>query len=494
MFRFLTIAGLFLTVIGGLNFATQLSAQITEKGTPFAHVLDPTAPNELLPAYSKGKFHPAIQGVWMARGYGFLVEIGEQDFHWFSRTKNHMWEHTPDEPLDMKFAIEESSGRCYLKPFDTEAAYILERIESLPPGSSQPPKTDPRATLEQINEIMTAHFPFFEVRNHDWAKRMKIARTKVNENTSEEALFEVMDQLFVGLNDGHTSLTAEIDGEARSTTGAMSSIRKSLEAAFAAKKDMDRGDFFGQWSELLFSGIKDELLGGKAKTDFDEAIIWGKVNPKVGYLFVRNMFQYYGDNEEDLAGGLERLHTRLEEITDEFTDCDAIIIDVTINRGGFHSIAMAFASHIADQQRYAFCKHPYRSPDLLQKFDIVPFQNSAGEAKTFTKQVYILASDATVSAGEEFILAARVFPHVKIIGKHTNGMLSDMLEKPLPNGWSLSVSNEVFLDHKGKCFEAVGIPVDIARPIFDLDDIESVGHAKSIRQLADEIAKGKTIQ
>jgi len=34
------------------------------------------------------------------------------------------------------------------------------------------------------------------------------------------------------------------------------------------------------------------------------------------------------------------------------------------------------------------------------------------------------------------------------------------LEKRLPNGWYFSLSNEVYLDNQGVCYESIGIPVD----------------------------------
>jgi len=462
---------------------------------PFAHVLDSNAPDnyDFLPIFSDGKFHPSIQGTWTARGYGIVPEITETEFRWFSKTANFFWEHTPDDPPEMIFAIQDFSGRCYLKPFLTESSYILERINKLPKLSRERRSDDPVATLEQVDEIMSAHFPFFEVRNHNWRERVDSARKSVTPETTRTELFSWMESLFAGLNDGHTSLSAEINGERVATKGGMSSIRKALETAFL-KTDVDRREFFGGWRDKLFSGIHDQLLQGKSKNAFNENLIWGRITPKVGYLFVGDMASFTEDENQALSSGLANLHIQLQAITDEFADCDSLIVDVTINQGGYHSIALAFASHIADQRRYAFCKHPYGSPDLLQKFDILPFQNKAGETKTFTRPIYVLVSDATVSAGEEFVLAARVFPHVKVVGNRTNGMLSDILEKPLPNGWNLNLSNEIFIDHQGQCFEAIGIPVDIDRPIFDLNDIESVGHADTIRDLADEISRGESIK
>jgi carboxyl-terminal processing protease len=44
------------------------------------------------------------------------------------------------------------------------------------------------------------------------------------------------------------------------------------------------------------------------------------------------------------------------------------------------------------------------------------------------------------------------------IGSNTEGIFSDVLEKKLPNGWTLNLSNEIYQDISGTCFESIGIP------------------------------------
>ena len=467
--------------------AQQLARQ---RAKDLAFTFDSLAPRDYLPVQSRGVFHPDIRGGWKVQGYGFVLEVLEKEYHWYSETTGHCWEHTPDEPVDMVFAIQHPSGRCYLKPYPTEAGYLLERLDSLPTRFREPPATGPIATLERIDQSMAEYYPFFEVRSHDWEQRMAAAKTKVTKNTTEKELFRIVEEAFDGLGDGHTSVQAEIDGESLATKGGRSSIRSALEADYATKKnEMERSEYFGGWSRRLFSSIEDELLGGKAQSAFDKTITWGKISPQVGYLFVRNMAGFFGDDEDDLVSGLRQLHQQLETVFEEFSDCEAVMIDVSINMGGFHSFALAFASHIADRERYVLCKYPIGRPDLLQKFHVMPYCDRSGNIKTFTKPVYVVTSDATVSAGEEFVMAARAFPHVKIVGTPTYGMLSDILEKPLPGGWTLGMSNEIFLDHLGVCYEALGVPVDIEKQIFDLQDIGNIGHKDSLLSLATEIVK-----
>ena len=85
----------------------------------------------------------------------------------------------------------------------------------------------------------------------------------------------------------------------------------------------------------------------------------------------------------------------------------------------------------------------------------------------------VIAGPDTVSAAETFLLAMRTLPHVTLIGETTNGILSNMLGKTLPNSWTFSLSNEVYRDSAGLNYEAVGIAPEIEVPIFSMNDLDA---------------------
>jgi len=63
-------------------------------------------------------------------------------------------------------------------------------------------------------------------------------------------------------------------------------------------------------------------------------------------------------------------------------------------------------------------------------------------------------------------------PNVTIMGENSSGDLSDILDKPLPNGWEFGLSNEVYLDHLGKSHEVTGFPPEINVPVVSLEELE----------------------
>ena len=75
----------------------------------------------------------------------------------------------------------------------------------------------------------------------------------------------------------------------------------------------------------------------------------------------------------------------------------------------------------------------------------------------------LLTSGLTASAAEIFVLSLMNHPRVTRVGEPTSGILSDVMERHLPNGWMVTLSNELYRAVDGELYEDRGIPphVDI---------------------------------
>ena len=82
----------------------------------------------------------------------------------------------------------------------------------------------------------------------------------------------------------------------------------------------------------------------------------------------------------------------------------------------------------------------------------------------------------------------RALPNVVHVGGTTRGAFSDMIEKPLPNGWKLTLSAEIYRDPQGRSYEARGIPPQIKRDVFPASELTG-GHARAVLALIDEIRR-----
>ena len=139
-----------------------------------------------------------------------------------------------------------------------------------------------------------------------------------------------------------------------------------------------------------------------------------------------------------------------------------MILDLRFNEGGWDGVSLALASRFADQKRLAYTKRARKGNDFTapRSFHVEP----AG-AQHFSGKVILLTSRFTVSAAEVFVLAMRTLPNVTLAGETTAGALSDMLERHLPNGWTVSLSNEVYTAADGKVYEHLGLSPEIKVPL-----------------------------
>ena len=71
------------------------------------------------------------------------------------------------------------------------------------------------------------------------------------------------------------------------------------------------------------------------------------------------------------------------------------------------------------------------------------------------------------------MLALLQHPRITRIGEATRGMLSDAMERHLPNGWILSLSNELYSAYDGSLYEGSGVPPHVALPFLDRGDLEA---------------------
>ena len=127
---------------------------------------------------------------------------------------------------------------------------------------------------------------------------------------------------------------------------------------------------------------------------------------------------------------------------------------------------------------------------------VQPFRTAAANAETvtvvpsartrFTKPVFVLTSEVTVSAGEGLVAMLRAFPHVTHIGQRTRGYLSGILNKALPASLAVSVTNQVIRTPDGHAYEASGISPQIAVDVFPADNVLG-GYPLALQKAADLI-------
>jgi len=189
-----------------------------------------------------------------------------------------------------------------------------------------------------------------------------------------------------------------------------------------------------------------------------------------GYLRILSFSGYA--KEGGYAAGLAALEAALDEI---FSDSalQGLVIDVRINGGGADPYGLAIASRLATVEYLAYTKEARADPVDRNKWTPGdPSRVRPSSRPGFRGPVVELIGPLTISAGETFTqaLMGRT-PHVTRIGENTQGVFSDVLGRQLPNGWRFGLPNEVFRSPEGITFDGMGIPPDIAVPVFAYEDV-----------------------
>ncbi|HDZ39688.1 MAG TPA: peptidase, partial [Marinobacter sp.] len=124
---------------------------------------------------------------------------------------------------------------------------------------------------------------------------------------------------------------------------------------------------------------------------------------------------------------------------------------------GYDGVALRMAAYLMDRKRLAFTKSARHGSGFTgkQPVHVVP------ASETYRGNLFVLTSELTASAAEIFVLSLLQHPRLTLIGEPTQGILSDTLECHLPNGWHMTLSNEIYRAYDGQLYEDVGIPPHI---------------------------------
>lgn len=418
------------------------------------------------PLLRDGTTPEAARGVWRSRGYGLVLSVSGGALGLHHETAAGCYPDPGGEGglLESLVLFEPGASRkdVAVRSHPGETRYVFDRLDGLPAACAEAGAWPAPRLFDAFASTLSEHYAFFPERGVDWPARIREHRPRVSDATDAPTLFRVFSEMLTGLEDAHVELSGESltfkegDGVTLRRVGA----------------EGERA-----WLGAYRDGILQTVLGGQGHHVANRRIFWGLIGGDVGYLNVVTMGGF--SEEGSLDAELRALNAALDEALPAFQGAKAVIVDVSNNRGGYDAIARALAGRFAGERRLAYTKQPRGADVQPQAFHVEPATGSR-----YTGPVLLLTSDVTVSAGEILALAMRALPNVTHVGATTRGALSDALVKPLPNGWTVSLSNEVYLDAAGTLFEARGIPPVLPWEVFPEDDLHG-GHAKAVLSLAE---------
>lgn len=400
-----------------------------------------------------------FDGVWRSRGYGWLWRISDGTVQRFDIGESfcipkssyaadtgigHSWAELSDDRQTLRLRLQ-----------DPDYVYTFDRLAELPALCRQEVSTTPEVVFDVAVNMFQTHYAFFEERDVNWENVVAAAKSELPPSPDEAELLGALEELLVPLRDSHVYIEADIDGEDASIYG--SDERRPIQS-------QGRPAIDGSWNpDAAVASLKSPRSRG------DDTLLYGRFGDDIGYLQVNSM--------EGMRTA--RLEDALDKAMTAFKGARAVIVDVSENGGGFDSFARLIARRFAAVPTVAYSKHAGdfagASP---QEIVLQPPERSR-----FVGPVYLITSRDTASAAEVFAIAMRALPNVVHLGETTDGSLSDELWKTLPNGWTLSLSNEVYLDSEGVLWEGRGIPPEIPLEISDSHHVSRAGERAVVKLL-----------
>lgn len=408
----------------------------------------------------------AFQGIFRQHGYARVVEVEGDTLRTYDVTSVSC---VPSGEMSLsevqaEFERIESTGEGF-SLYETGAftRYEFERIDALP-GECSDQSTDPVASFDALYHLFEENYAFFEERNIDW-EGSKALGEELSASSSGEELMAVFEEMLTPFSDGHVYVF-DIENGAGFLGGSLGELWESWASEYegnpVGENPADpRGTFVTDMKDYVLS---DVLKGGGKSAVFD-MLHFGMLDENIGYLDVHQMSTFEVDLSIPEATG--EIRAAMKEVMADLSSAEAIIVDVRFNQGGYDTVGYEIASFFNDETRVVSQKRARDGDRLTPLQDI----SIGAQEEAFLGPVYLLTSRNTVSAAETFSLAMRELPNVTLVGTRTYGSLSDSLGRLLPNGWLVSLSNEIYQSPDGEIFESEGVPPD---ELIEYDETETV--------------------
>jgi carboxyl-terminal processing protease len=437
----------------------------------------------------------SILGVWKQTSGGVYLTIAAEAADFYHSTRFVCYKDDPPsgKPLAdsyVRYRLEDDGSKLVLFRYDLAdrfdrffAREEFRRVAALPANIVSRPREDVRfQEPEFIFEVVWHHFDeqfgFFKQRHFDWQEQYRRFRPRVAPKTTEEELYGVLTGMLTGLGDSHTRVYW--DKRPAPFRSGNARVSDYLDAAFAKQTAIkDGAEFRGNWAGKQKATVESDLAEGPFGRAAAGKIRWGKLKGGVGYIEL-DALNGFGPPGSKREAQVEILEHEVDRIIEAFQGCPGVIIDLSFNQGGFDPFGAVIASRFADQRRHVLSAYSTgEDPSAARTLFISP-----GGPRQFTRPVYLLTSNATVSAGESLTLMLRAFPHVKHVGESTRGCLSSLLNKGMPNAFHITLSNEFWVAPDGRVFEGSGIRPDVEIPVFVEADLMS-SYPKAVRRTLD---------
>ncbi|SFT39562.1 Tricorn protease C1 domain-containing protein [Lishizhenia tianjinensis] len=286
------------------------------------------------------------------------------------------------------------------------------------------PENSQTAIFDYFYKAYQEDYVLFDQRNVNWEDQYNTYRPMVSDEMSDADLFERLKDMVAPLNDGHVKLIAPNE------------IQYTPNIYYQTRLEDDLFDL-----EL----IKSKYLKDDYEVNGYGFNTYGMIENDIAYVHM----VWTSDNWEGM-----------DEILSYSDPAKGLIIDLRHNGGGDFTLAFSRMGRFTQEERLAFTsktKNGAGPNDFTAPYawKIYP------EGEYFDKKIMVLTDRYTISAGERLVMALQTLPNVTTVGDTTNGSISSMILRELPNAWNFSVCPQQVESHDGMNYEGIGLIPDV---------------------------------
>lgn len=417
---------------------------------------------------------PTIEGVWAEPGSGQAFEISETDINIYHHNEfgcvaaqSLSFEQNPDLKSLLTIA---KSGKLIIDNSGQQPMQ-LTRLTAKPQSCEVNLLSEEHSALDNFDYFWHSfddYYAFFELREMDWLDVQNRYRQTLSHSSSPESLAKVLYDIVGEFTDGHVSVTdgQTFENYGSKTSGLNAQITNS--PILNGDEPDPRSTLITHHQALISSYLQTDSI---KQSEESEQIFWGNLSDDIGYIYIAQMQEFVTEQvingTSSIDSDIDFINLILPKILNELKDTSAIVVDVRFNVGGYDAVSNAIAKHFNDKEIIIGTKQIENKVATTSPKNIT----LPGTENAYLKPVYVIAGQETYSAGEVFTLMMSELSHVQVLGEPTQGMLSDAQVLIMPNGWMITLSNEVYKDSKGQVLEAQGILPDVEFKLYQNESL-----------------------
>jgi hypothetical protein len=307
-----------------------------------------------------------------------------------------------------------------LKILSIACVLVLASCESL--FFEPDPSNDPVTNFEMLWNDFDQYYSFFELKGINWDSVYNSSRPAVHPGLSDDALFDIFEDMILALKDGHATL--------------MVNRSKYIQYRFWSKYPVNR-----------LPGLGSYLTVTKNSNSISSGIISGEI----GYVRIST----FGGEEKDFEA--------IDNVLSDFLtkNVKGLIVDVRGNGGGSDANSRLIAGRFTEEKTvYSYFR--YRNGPSHSAFGPWSPKTVEPAGVHFDRRVMVLTNRGVYSASEDFVLAMKATQNAVIVGDTTGGGSGNPLIKALPNGWVYRIPRWQQVTPEMNSYEGTGIAPDIA--------------------------------